>query len=132
MTRVTPSGCPGAAWSDSLPDLGEEARALAGVAHVAVALALRLDEHRIFVTVDEDLLHREPIPRRLALRPQRIACPAEKRDVSRLPRQLPGLVVHEPDHQHFAAVRVLHDRWNQPPQLREIHKPCSLISPISL
>src|SRR5206468_8385520 len=72
--------------------------------------------------VDEDLAHRELVSGGLALGPQRVPRAAEERHVARTPRDVPCLLVHEADHQHFAAHVVLHDRGYQSIELREIHK----------
>ena len=84
--------------------------------------ALGLDEHRVLVAVDEHVAHREPVAGGLALGPQRVARAAEERDVAGAPRDVPGLLVHEADHQHFAAHVVLHDRGNQSVQFRKVHR----------
>ena len=70
----------------------KEAGALAGVADVAVAEPLGLHEHRVVVAVDQDVAHREPVARRLALGPERVARAAEERDVAGAARDVPGLL----------------------------------------
>ena len=64
---------------------------------------------------------REPVARRLALGPQRVARAAEEGHVAGRLGDRPRLFVHEADHQHFAARRVLHDRGNESVQFGEIH-----------
>ena len=70
-----------------------------------------LEEHRVLVAIDEQLGHLQPVPRRLPLRPQRVARPAEERREPRRLRALERLVVHEPDHQHFTRSVVLNHSW---------------------
>src|SRR5687768_18342036 len=44
--------------------------------------------------------YRQPVAGGLALRPQRVAGAAEERHEARAPRDVPGFLVHEADHQH--------------------------------
>ena len=64
----------------------------------------------------------EPVARRLALGPQRVAGAAEEGHVAGAAGDVPGLLVHEADHQHLAAVGVLHHRRHQAVQFREIDR----------
>ena len=96
------------------PAVREEARALAGVADVAVAEPLHLHQHRVVVAVDEHA--RRPARRLpdvspfihslLRVRLKKVAKPV-------LRGQRERFFVHEADHQHFGALRVLNDRRNQ-------------------
>jgi hypothetical protein len=87
----------------------KKARALAGVAHVAVAEARHLQQHRVVVAVHEQPHHASRLPdvspfiqSLLRVRLKKVAKPGR---ASR-----PGLLVHEADHQHLARFVVLDDR----------------------
>src|SRR5687768_5551569 len=92
----------------------------------AVTFAGDLQQHRVFVAVDADPLDAEAVARRLALGPQRIARAAEERGVAGLACSRVGLLVHEADHQHVAAGRVLYDSRNEAVEFAEIHRLCPL------
>src|SRR5689334_16354415 len=70
-------------------------RPLPRVADDAVAECLDLQQHRVVVAVDQDLLDGKAVARRLALRPQLPARAAEERREPRVARLLQRLVVHE-------------------------------------
>src|ERR1051325_2452005 len=112
-----------ASWNGHALRALEKAGALARVADVAAAEALGLDEHGVLIAVDEHLAHRELVARGLALAPQRVARAAVERHITGALRDVPRVLVHEADHQHFAADVVLHDRWYQSVQLRKVHVP---------
>src|SRR5438093_10213973 len=99
----------------------EKAGPLARVTDVAAAKALHADEHRVLVAIDQEVADREPVAGRLALRPQLVARAAEERHIAGLTRDVPGLLVHEPDHQHVAGPLVLHDCRYEPVKFREVH-----------
>src|SRR2546425_10140506 len=99
----------------------EKARPLDGVTDVAAAKALHAHEHGVLVAVDQQVADREPVAGRLTLRPQLVARAAEERHVAGFARDVPGLLVHEPDHQHVAGPLVLHDCRYEPVKFREVH-----------
>src|SRR4051812_10608961 len=84
--------------------------ALAGVTHIAVAQPPDFDEHGIVVAVHEDVDDRQLVARRLALHPERVPRPAEEGRVAGAACFRESDVVHEADHQDFAAIRILDDR----------------------
>src|SRR5687768_15195934 len=69
----------------------EEARALARVAHVAIAQRARAHEQRVVVAIHEQADHLEPVARGLALGPQRVARPAEEGDIAGVTRLRQGV-----------------------------------------
>src|SRR5262245_49221676 len=103
----------------------EKAGPLARVTDVPAAEAFDADEHRVLVAVDQQVPDREPVARRLALRPELVAGAAEEGDVTRLAREVPRLLVHEPDHEHLAAPLVLDDGGHEPVKFRKVHT-CAL------
>src|SRR5439155_26124125 len=99
----------------------EKTGPLARVTDVAAAKALHPNEHRVLVAIDQEVTDGEPVAGRLALGPQLVARAAEECHIAGLARDVPGFLVHEPDHQHVAAPLVLHDRRYEPVKFREIH-----------
>src|SRR5687767_386928 len=85
----------------------EEARRLSRVAHLAVALADRFDQHGVFVAIDQQSHHSKPVAGCLSLGPERAAGPAEEGRVAGRDRAVQRLLVHEANHQHFAGPVVL-------------------------
>src|SRR5882724_1846465 len=77
-------------------------------------------QHRIAVAVGRSRNHLEPVAGGLTLGPKLVAGAAEKRDEAHLEGLLKGLAIHESEHEHFAAGRILHDGWQQPLHLVEI------------
>src|SRR3989338_6191338 len=93
--------------------LSEEARSLARMAHVAVALPDDLHQHRVVVAIDEDVDDLEPVARCFALHPQRVARAAEEGGEAGASRQRERLFIHETDHQDLGGLRVLNHGRNQ-------------------
>src|SRR5690348_15305367 len=107
-------GCPASAsWNRHSFGAHEEAGAFAGMADVAVTEPLGLHQHRVFVAVDQHVTNGEPVAGGLALRPQLVARAAEEGHVAGAPGDVPGILVHEADHQYFARLVVLDHRRNQ-------------------
>ena len=103
-------------------EFAREAAARARVADVAVALPYDAKDHRVVVAVGEHLAHRQPVARRLAFQPQRLAAAAVEGGESRVQGSLKGFVVHEAQHQYFTRFVVLRDGGYQAVQFREIHR----------
>src|SRR5689334_19143949 len=93
-----------------------ETAARSGMADVAVAVPLHLEQHRIVVAVDEKGDDLERVARRLAFRPERLPRAAEEGGQAGAARRGERRLVHEADHQHFRALRVLDDRRDEPVQ----------------
>src|SRR5262245_49510749 len=83
--------------------LAKEAGALAGVADIAVSETRDTKQHGVFIAVLEDTPHLQSIARGLTLGPEFPACAAEERGESGSVRHGKRLLVHESDHEHFAA-----------------------------
>ena len=98
-----------------------EASAFAGMADVAIAEALHFQEQRVIVAISEHLKHLKLVAGGLALHPQLVAGAAEEGGKAGLLGEGQRFFVHEADHEHFLALRILNDRRNQPVQFREIH-----------
>jgi hypothetical protein len=90
--------------------------------NIPIAFSIDFHQHRVIVAVDENLANFETVAGRFAFGPQRVARAAEERDVAALTRDLPRAIVHEADHEHFAAGRILYDCRDQPVQLGKVHK----------
>ena len=73
----------------------------------------RLDHQRILVAIDQHLLNAKDIARGLALHPQPAATPRMKVREPGLDSLVERLAIHERDHQHFAARRMLDDRGEE-------------------
>src|SRR5262245_58808780 len=75
--------------------LPEEARSFTGVADVAIAETLHLEQDRVLVAIDAHLGHLQPVAGGLPLHPQLVARSAEEGGKPRRSRPLERLVVHE-------------------------------------
>src|SRR3954468_2704890 len=93
-----------------------------GVAHVAVAEALHLQQHGIVVAVDEHVDDFELVAGGLALHPQLVARAAEEGGEAGAARFRERDVVHEADHQDLRRVGVLDDGGNQSVEFGVVHK----------
>ena len=91
-----------------------EAGAGAGVADVAVAQPLDLEQHRVVVAVHQQLDDLELVAGGFALHPQLVAGAAEEGGVAGAARFRERHVVHEADHQDFRGFGVLDDGGDQP------------------
>ena len=115
-TRTTgPEGPPGlsaAQASAAASTVRVEAGAVAGVA--GGALLVDLDQQRVAVAVEADLLDLLPVAGGLALDPVLLARAAPERRPAGGQRAVQRLVVHPAEHQHLAGVVLLHDRGHQP------------------
>jgi hypothetical protein len=100
----------------------EKAAPFARVADVPIALPLGFHQHRVIVAVDEQIPYGEAVAGGFPLGPESVTRAAEERHVARSPRDIPGLLVHEAHHEHFAAPGILHDRGYQTAKLVEIHR----------
>src|SRR6185436_7328752 len=78
-------------WIVDAVDAAEEAGALAGVAHVAVAKATDSQQDRVIVTIREHSDDFQAIARCLSLGPERIARAAEERGEAGLPGAAEGV-----------------------------------------
>ena len=65
--------------------------------------------------------HFQPVAGSLALGPKLIAGAAEKGDIPGPQCLFKGFPIHEAQHQHFAAARILHDGGQQPLHFVEIN-----------
>src|SRR5262245_5840542 len=81
--------------------LSKETRAFTCVTHVAVAEPRDEHQQSVVITVDEDAIDLQAIPRRLPLRPQLVTRAAEERRIAALDGAIECLLIHEADHQHF-------------------------------
>src|SRR4026209_607586 len=106
---------------DPLFQLPKKTRPLPRVTGHTVAERVDFDQHGVVVAVDEDPLHLEPVPGRLALGPQLAARAAEERGEAGLAGLAQRFVVHEADYQHLAGAIVLDDRRNESIELRKVH-----------
>src|SRR5438105_14230498 len=68
----------------------------------------------------------------LALRPKLVAGTAEKSNVPTPERQLERLPIHEAEHEHLAAGRVLHDGGQKPLHFVEVNLSIHALSRICL
>src|SRR5262249_15189838 len=100
-------------------DASEEAARIALVTCDAARL-LHLQEHRVGVAVDADLLDALHVPRGLSLHPERVPRRAPVGGLPGRERVLPRGAVHVGEHEHLARVNVLRDRWEKTTALVEI------------
>src|SRR5205807_837125 len=79
-----------------------------------------LHENRILIAIREDLFHHEAVSGAFALEPEFVARAAEEGRISGLHRAPECLLIHEAEHEHAAACRVLNDGGNEPAEFVEI------------
>src|SRR5262245_14024678 len=91
-----------------------------------------LEENRVRVTIDKNLLHFLHVARFLALPPELIAAAAEIHGPLGAQSLVESLLVHPGHHQHLAAGGVLGDGWNKAAGFVEVnlHKASSNLSSI--
>src|SRR5579862_8251348 len=80
-----------------------------------------LQEHGVLIAVDQDLLHDEFVAGALSLEPKLVPASAPERCEPGLDRLGPSLFVHECDHEHLEANRILHDRGHQPARFFKVY-----------
>ena len=99
--------------------LDVETAAVAGVAGGGAVL-LDLNDDGVGVAVGEDLDDVLGIPRLLPLHPVLVAGAAEEPGLAVADGVFEGLLIHEGDHQHFAALHILNHGRNQAAHLGKI------------
>src|SRR3970282_1582907 len=80
-----------------------------------------LDQQRILIAIDADFAHFQAVAGGLAFGPEFLAAAAVKRGEAGAQRLLVGGVVHVSEHQHLAALAVLHDGREQSILILECH-----------
>ena len=87
----------------------------------AFPLHPHLQQHRVAIAIGRSRDHFQPVAGSLALGPKLVAGAAEKCDVPGPQCLLKRFPIHEAQHQHFAAARILHNGGQQPLHLVEIN-----------
>ena len=91
----------------------------------ALALHPHLQQNGVAIAVGRGRDHFEAVAGGLALGPKLVAGAAEKSDIAGPQRLFKRFPIHEAQHQHLAAGRILHDGGQQPLHFVEIDFLCS-------
>jgi hypothetical protein len=88
----------------------------------------RLDNQRILIAINQDLLHPKHMPRCFTLHPEAFARPGMKMRKASFPRLFQCLSIHKCHHQHIARVGMRHNRGQQAAFIEFGQEPSALLT----